>query len=119
LALQAETQVYVVFDGAEESARFGPPAVAQRLMRVTFVPDGVEPHLIILELIDHLDSAQAVMVATDDRQLQQGVRRRGGNVISIAQLLAVLGRISGSSAGSGPFGRARRRRNQGLRGRTV
>jgi predicted RNA-binding protein with PIN domain len=113
LTMRVGTLVQVVFDGADPAGRFGPPANARRLMRVTFSPDGVEADQIIMELLDQLNPAQAVVVATNDRQLQEGVRRRGGNVITVAQLLAVLGRTGDASATSGLRWRGRQRKGHG------
>jgi predicted RNA-binding protein with PIN domain len=106
------TQVRVVFDWAELSERFGPPADARSQMRVTFSSDGGEPEQVILDLVDQLETAQAVVVATDDRRLQQAARGRGGNVISVSQLLAALEQFTGSPAEAGPIARIRRRRKQ-------
>ena len=99
LAMRTGLQVHVVFDGTDLTNRFGPPAAARRRMRVTFSPDGVEADQVIVNLVDRLDPAQPVVVATDDREVRDGVRRRGANVISVAQLLAVLRRAPGSAAG--------------------
>jgi predicted RNA-binding protein with PIN domain len=99
LAMRTGLQVHVVFDGTDVNNRFGPPAAARRRMRVTFSPDGVEADEVIVNLVDRLDPAQPVVVATDDREVRDGVRRRGANVISVAQLLAVLRRAPGSAAG--------------------
>jgi predicted RNA-binding protein with PIN domain len=101
LAMRTGTLVQVVFDGADVAGRFGPPAAARRLMRVTFSPEGVDADQVITDLVDQLNPAQGVVVATNDRALQEGVRRRGGNVITVAQLLGVLGRTgTGDSSGS-------------------
>jgi predicted RNA-binding protein with PIN domain len=99
LAMRTGLQVHVVFDGTDLNNRFGPPAAARRRLRVTFSPDGVEADEVIVNLVDQLDPAQPVVVATDDREVRDGVRRRGANVISVAQLLAVLRRAPGSAAG--------------------
>jgi predicted RNA-binding protein with PIN domain len=110
LAMRVGTLVQVVFDGADMEGRFGPPANARRLMRVTFSPDGVEADEVIMDVVDHLDPSQAVVVATNDRELQDGVRRRGGNVITVAQLLAVIGRTGAASASPGLRWRNRQRK---------
>jgi predicted RNA-binding protein with PIN domain len=110
LAVRLGTLVQVVFDGADMAGRFGPPPNARRLMRVTFSPDGVEADEIIVDIVDHLDPTQAVVVATNDRQLQDAVRRRGGNVITVAQLLAVVGRTGTVSSSSGLRWRNRQRK---------
>jgi predicted RNA-binding protein with PIN domain len=111
LAIRVGTLVQVVFDGADLEGRFGPPPSARRLMRVTFSPEGVEADQVIMEMVDQLNPAQAVTVATNDRELQEGVRRRGGNVISVSQLLAVVGRTGTPAPTSGvrwPRGRQRK-----------
>jgi hypothetical protein len=92
LAQRAGTQIHVVFEEADLSERFGPPAEARRQMRVTFSPDGVPPAQVLRDLIDQLDSDRAVVVATDDHQLEPWARRWGGNVLSMAQLAGVLSR---------------------------
>jgi predicted RNA-binding protein with PIN domain len=99
LAMRAGPRVHVVFDGNDAGNRFGPPAAARRRMRVTFSAEGVEADQVIVDLVDQLDPSQPVVVATDDRQVRAAVRRRGANVISVAQLLAVVRRAPGSAAG--------------------
>jgi predicted RNA-binding protein with PIN domain len=113
LAMRAGTLVQVVFDGADVAGRFGAPPAARRLMRVTFSPEGIEADQVIMDLVDRLDPGQAVVVATNDRRLQEGVRRRGGNVITVAQLLAVIGRTGDASGGGMRWPRSRQRRGQG------
>jgi predicted RNA-binding protein with PIN domain len=97
--MRAGPRVHVVFDGNDVANRFGPPAAARRRMRVSFSPEGVEADQVIIDLVDQLDPSQPVIVATDDRQVRAAVRRQGANVISVAQLLAVLRRAPGSAAG--------------------
>jgi len=99
LAIRLGPAVHVVFDGADTGGRFGPPAAARRRMRVTFSPEGVDADEVIVDLVEDLDPSQPVVVATDDRQVRDEVFRRGANVMSVAQLLAVIGRASGSVAG--------------------
>jgi hypothetical protein len=100
----------VVFERADLSGWFEPPAPDRSQMRVTFAPDGVPPDQVIRDLIDQLHPAQAVVVATNDRMLQEWVRRCGGNVVSVPQVLAVLSRASASVERPGPTGRFRRRK---------
>jgi predicted RNA-binding protein with PIN domain len=106
----AEPQVQVVFERADLSGWFEPPAPDRCQMRVTFAPDGVPPDQAIRDLINQLHPAQAVVVATNDRLLQEWVRRCGGNVVSVPQVLAVLNRVSAQTARSGSTGRFRRRK---------
>ncbi len=99
LAIRLGPAVHVVFDGTDSGGRFGPPAVARRRMRVTFSPEGVDADEVIVDQVEHLDASQPVVVATDDRRVRDEVARRGANVMSVAQLLAVIGRAPGSVAG--------------------
>jgi predicted RNA-binding protein with PIN domain len=99
LVMRAGTSVHVVFDGADVAGRFGPPAAVRRKMRVTFSPETVEADEVIIDLVGSVDPSQPVVVATDDRRVRDEVGRRGANVISVTQLLAVLGRAPGSAAG--------------------
>jgi predicted RNA-binding protein with PIN domain len=106
----AEPQVQVVFERADLSGWFEPPAPDRCQMRVTFAPDGEPPDQVIRDLIDQLHPAQAVVVATNDRLLQEWVRRCGGNVVSVPQVLAVLDRVSVPAGRPGSTGRFRRRK---------
>jgi predicted RNA-binding protein with PIN domain len=99
LAMRAGTTVRVVFDGTDVGGLFGPTAAARHRVRTTFSPDGVEADEVIIDLVDRLDPSRPVTVATDDRRVRDEVRRRGANVISVAQLLGVLGRTPGSATG--------------------
>jgi predicted RNA-binding protein with PIN domain/uncharacterized coiled-coil DUF342 family protein len=109
LSKGAGPQVHVVFDRADLSGWFEPPAPNRSQMRVTFSPEGTPPDQIIRDLIDQLHPAQALVVATSDRQLQEWVRRCGGNVVSVPQVLAVVSRAS-AVARPGTSGRFRRRK---------
>jgi chromosome segregation ATPase/predicted RNA-binding protein with PIN domain len=110
LAKEPGPQVHVVFERADLSGWFEPPAPDRSQMRVTFSPGGVSPDQVIRDVIDQLHPAQAIMVATNDRQLQEWVRRCGGNVVSVSQLLAVLDRTSGRALRSGSSGGKFRKR---------
>jgi len=91
LAARTGASVHVVFDGAEVT---GPPmrSGGRAPVRVSFSAPEVEADDVILELIDGLVPAQAVVVASSDRRVQAGAIERGGNVISSAQLAGVLRR---------------------------
>ena len=93
LVMRSGTSVHVVFDGADGASRFDPPTAVRRQIRVTFSPSGVEADDVIIDLVDEADARQPIMVATDDRRVRHEVTRRGASVISVAQLLAVVGRI--------------------------
>ena len=68
-------------------------------MRVTFSPEGVDADEVIVDLVDISTPASR----WSSRPMTGGfVTRwpgRGANVISVAQLLAVIGRAPGRSAG--------------------
>jgi hypothetical protein len=78
----------VVFDGVEAAA--GTARGAGRV-RVAFTDAEVEADDLILELVDRVPEHRPVVVATDDRRVQDGARRRGANVIGIPQLRSLLG----------------------------
>jgi len=99
LAIRVGTSAHVVFDGADGEGRFQPPAAARRKIRVTFSEEGVDADEVIIDLVDRVEPSRPVVVATDDRRVRDEVARRGANVISVAQLLSVLGRTPGSAAG--------------------
>ena len=89
--LEARTgaAIHVVFDGADlPPARTGP----RRRVRVSFSPAGVEADDVILEMLDAEPVANAVVVASSDRRVQDGARARGAASINIPQLAGVLRR---------------------------
>ncbi|HVM05625.1 MAG TPA: NYN domain-containing protein, partial [Acidimicrobiales bacterium] len=89
--LEARTgaAIHVVFDGADVApARTGP----RRRVRVSFSPAGVEADDVILEMLDGEPVARAVVVASNDRRVQDGARDRGAASISVPQLASVLRR---------------------------
>jgi len=83
--------VHVVYDGADLGIPQARP-VSSRGVRVSFSPPDVEADDVILDLIGTVPLDRPVVVASSDRRVQEGSRRRGANVISSAQLAAVLGR---------------------------
>lgn len=105
LAMRTGTTVDVIFDGADTGGRIRPPPAARHRVRVSFSPEDVEADEMIVDLVEALDFSQPVVVATDDRRVRDEVSRRGGNVISVAQLLAVLGRTPGGATGTGTLAR--------------
>jgi predicted RNA-binding protein with PIN domain len=52
----------------------------------------VDADEVIIEFVDQLPRHRPVVVATNDRRVQDEVRARGANVISAGQLLGLLGR---------------------------
>ena len=101
LAMRTGISVDVVFDGQDTGGRIRPPNAARHQVSVTFSPEGVEADEVIVDVVDQLDYLQPVLVATDDRRVHDEVSGRGANVISVVQLLAVLGRLPGGSADRG------------------
>jgi predicted RNA-binding protein with PIN domain len=79
----------VVFDGAEvlPLARTSPPR--SRGVTVRFTAPDVEADDELLELVDRYPHDRLVIVASDDRRVRDGARRRGANVLRAAQLLNV------------------------------
>jgi predicted RNA-binding protein with PIN domain len=105
LAMRTGISVDVVFDGLDAGGRIRPPTAARHQVSVTFSPEGVEADEVIVDLVDELDSSRPVLVATDDRRVRDEVSMRGANVISVVQLLAVLGRLPGGAADRGSAAR--------------
>jgi len=91
LAARTGADVHAVFDGAEQ-ADPTPPSGPRRLVRIVFSPPDVEADDVIIGLVDTLPLHRPVVVASNDRRVQDGASHRGANVISADQLLAVLTR---------------------------
>jgi predicted RNA-binding protein with PIN domain len=90
LAARTRCLVVVVFDGADVGAGL-PGESRPRGVQVRFTPPDVEADDELLALVDALPPTRPVVVASSDRRVADGSRRRGANVISGVQLLAVLG----------------------------
>lgn len=94
LAARTGVAVRVIFDGAEHRQLPSPSGTARDAVRVAFSPAGVDADEVIIDLVDDLRASTPVVVATSDRRVVDEVARRGANVISTPQLLALLGRPS-------------------------
>jgi predicted RNA-binding protein with PIN domain len=93
LVVRTGVEAHVVFDGAEvDDDRPERRGGRRRSARVTFSPPDVEADDVILALVDAAPADRPVIVASDDRRVQDGARERGANVLSSAQLLAALRR---------------------------
>ena len=80
--------VEVVFDG--DSATGAPAALPARSgVNVRFTAPDVEADDVLLAMIGRYPPDRAVVVASTDRRVRDGARRRGANVVSAHQLLAV------------------------------
>jgi predicted RNA-binding protein with PIN domain len=91
LVIRTGVDAQVVFDGAEV-AEPGPltrTGGRRRAAKVAFSPPDVEADDVILDLVDAVPLSRPVVVASDDRRVQDGARLRGANVIGTGQLLAV------------------------------
>ena len=91
LAARTGADVSVVFDGAEAAWPASVPTTS-RLVKVSFSPGDVEADDVVLGRVAELDVARPVLVASTDRRVRDGAAGLGANVISSAQLLAVLRR---------------------------
>lgn len=83
-------EVEVVFDGAEGTTTVSGGARAP--VRVRFSPESVEADDVLLELVAGTPSHRPIVVATSDRRVRDGARRRGANLLTSAQLLVALRR---------------------------
>ena len=80
--------IEVVFDGAATDAT--PAALPARTgINVRFTAPEVEADDELLAMIARYPIARPVVVASTDRRVRDGARRRGANVVSAHQLLAV------------------------------
>lgn len=92
LALRTGARLELVFDGADDRPSAPADLGRRRGVQVRFSAEGVEADDVLLELIEGLPVDMPVVVASDDRRVRDGARRRGANVVSTAQLLSVFGR---------------------------
>ncbi len=92
LAVRVKRPVTVVFDGADEGGRVGAPPVARPWLRIFFSASSVEADEVIVDAVRALPTQVPVVVVTNDRKVRDDVRRLGANVLSVDQLLGVLGR---------------------------
>jgi predicted RNA-binding protein with PIN domain len=83
-------EIEVVFDGAE--TELPATAAARAAVRVRFSPGDVEADDVLLDLVDRLRVDRPVLVASSDKRVREGARRRGANPLGARQLLAALGR---------------------------
>jgi predicted RNA-binding protein with PIN domain len=81
---------HVVFDGDEAGGAV--QAAAAQPVNVVFTAAEVEADDVIIAMVESLPATTPVVVATNDRRVQDGSRSRGANVITIPQLFVVLRR---------------------------
>lgn len=92
LVMRAGTEVLVVFDGVDDGNRLQPAPALRGRLRVQFSPSEVEADDVIIHTLQAVPPARPVVVATNDRQVRESASALGANVISVDQLLAVVGR---------------------------
>jgi predicted RNA-binding protein with PIN domain len=92
LAARSGASVQVVFDGDEQHAYPSVRGTPRTPVRTVFSTPGVDADEVIIDLVDDHPSERAVVVATNDRRVQEEVRRRGANVLTTPQLLGLLRR---------------------------
>lgn len=92
LAARSGAAVRVIFDGDDHEAFPPVPGMARSAVRVAFSSPGVDADEVIIEAVDQHPADGAVVVATDDRRVQNEVKKRGANVLTTPQLLGLLRR---------------------------
>ncbi|MBO0694173.1 MAG: NYN domain-containing protein, partial [Acidimicrobiaceae bacterium] len=92
LAARTGASVRVVFDGDEQVAYPETRGGVRTPVRVLFSTPGVDADEVIIGLVEEHPHDRPVVVATNDRRVQDEVRRRGANVLTISQLLGLLRR---------------------------
>jgi predicted RNA-binding protein with PIN domain len=97
LSMRTGAQVEVVFDGDADHAHPLRSTAARRAVRALFSPPGVDADEVIIERVGQLPEDRPVIVATDDRRLREECRRAGANVLTVEQLVNLLGRSGGTA----------------------
>jgi hypothetical protein len=87
LSARTSAEVTVVFDGAAVAV----PAPPGRGVRVLFSPPGVIADDVIRDLVAAEPAGRVVVVVSSDREVADGVRRRGARTANSSVLLALLG----------------------------
>jgi predicted RNA-binding protein with PIN domain len=88
-ARYAGLSVELVFDGAEVLPLSRAGARRAPGVTVRFTAAGVEADDALLDLCEWYPHDRPVLVASDDRRVRDGARRRGANTLTARQLLAV------------------------------
>jgi predicted RNA-binding protein with PIN domain len=97
LAARSGAAVRVIFDGDDQQALPPVPGVARDAVRVAFSSPGVDADEVIIAAVDQHPAGRPVVVATDDRRVQDEVKMRGANVLTTPQLLGLLRRADQKS----------------------
>ena len=86
---RTRAEFLVVFDGVGVAG--APPGQARsRTVRVRFSPAGVSADDVVRGLVDELPLDRPVVVVSSDREVIDGARARGANVIGSGQLLDAI-----------------------------
>ncbi|HEV7886291.1 MAG TPA: NYN domain-containing protein [Acidimicrobiales bacterium] len=103
LVARTGADAQVVFDGDQDTAAPSvvrrPPGAARPPVRVVFSPADQPADDVILDLVGRVPLHRPVVVASDDRRVQEGAVARGANVLTRSQLLALLRRGPSSALG--------------------
>ncbi len=89
LEARCGAEVTVVFDGVDGGDRL-PPGPGRRV-RVEFTPGAVEADDVIIEQVRRLPPGRPVVVVSDDRRVRDGAAAGGANLVTTAQLRALIG----------------------------
>ncbi len=87
LAARTSADITVVFDGSGVIV----PAAPRRGVRVLFSPSGVIADDLIRDLVEAEPVGRVVVVVSSDREVAEGVRRRGARTAGAPVLLGLLG----------------------------
>jgi predicted RNA-binding protein with PIN domain len=97
LAARTGARLELVFDGVGSGGRAPAERAHRAGVQLRYSADDVEADDVVIGLVAELAPARPVVVASDDRRVKEGSRVKGANVITAAQLLAVLRRpLAGS-----------------------
>jgi predicted RNA-binding protein with PIN domain len=97
LAARTGARLELVFDGVGSGGRAPAERAHRAGVQLRYSADDVEADDVVIGLAAELAPARPVVVASDDRRVKEGSRAKGANVITAAQLLAVLRRpLAGS-----------------------
>jgi len=92
LVMRAGTDVLVVFDGVDDGNRLRPAPAVSRKLKVQFSPSELEADDVLIGTVESVPVERPVVMATNDQRVRRASSDLGANVISVDQLLAVLGR---------------------------
>ena len=81
------TELTIVFDGATIVGGFAP---RRRVIRVRYSPEGVTADDVIRSEVDRIDTAEPVVVVTNDAEIVRDVTAAGANVIASTTFAGLL-----------------------------